>query len=78
MGLPEEEAWARDCLREALPGCVVDQHDDNSEASMYDLTIAYPDGAFGAVESHCRRGQAATGTLETSGRPGQALDRTGP
>jgi hypothetical protein len=50
VSLPEEEAWARDCLRAALPGCVVDQHDDNSEASMYDLTITYPDGAVAAVE----------------------------
>lgn len=48
--LAEEEAWARDCLREALPGCAVDQHDDNSEASMYDLAITYPGGAIGAVE----------------------------
>jgi hypothetical protein len=47
VGLPEDEAWARDCLREALPGCAVD---DNSEASMYDLAITYPDGAIGAVE----------------------------
>ena len=39
MGLPEEEAWARECLR-----------DDNSEAGMYDLTITYPDGTIGAVE----------------------------
>ncbi len=50
VGLPEEEAWARDCLRVALPGCAVEQHDDNSEAGMYDLTITYPDGAIGAVE----------------------------
>jgi hypothetical protein len=50
VSLPEEEAWARDCLREALPGCSVDQHDDNSEASMFDLTITYPDGHVGALE----------------------------
>ncbi len=50
VGLPDEEAWARDCLRAALPGCAVDQHDDNSEAGMYDLTITYRDGAIGAVE----------------------------
>lgn len=50
MRLPEDEAWVRDCLREALPGCAVDQHDDNSEACMYDLTITIPGGAIGAVE----------------------------
>ena len=44
MDLAEEEVWARDCLREALPGCAVDQYDDNSEVSMYDLTITYPVG----------------------------------
>ena len=44
--LPEDEAWARKCLHAALPGCAVDQHDDNSEAGMYDLTITYPDGAI--------------------------------
>ena len=50
MDLPEEEAWVRECLPEALPRCTVDQHDDNSEAGMYDLTITYPDGTIGAVE----------------------------
>ena len=50
MDPPDEEAWARDCLREALPECTVDQHDDNSEASMHDLTITYPDGRVAAVE----------------------------
>ena len=48
--LSDEEAWARDCIREALPGCTVTQHDDGSEPSMYDLTITYPDGHSGAVE----------------------------
>jgi hypothetical protein len=50
MDLPAEEAWVRECLREALPCSEVDQHDDNSEAGMYDLTITYPDGTIGAVE----------------------------
>jgi hypothetical protein len=48
--LPEEEAWVRDNLREALVGSAVDQHDDNSEPGMYDLTITYPVGTIGAVE----------------------------
>ena len=48
--LSDEEAWARDCIGEALPGCTVDQHDDGSEPGMYDLTITYPDGHVGAVE----------------------------
>jgi hypothetical protein len=48
--LSDEEAWARDCIGEALPGCTVDQHDDGSEPSMYDLTITYPDGHIGAAE----------------------------
>ena len=42
--------WVRECLREALPSCAVDQHDDNSEAAMHDLTITHPDGTIGAVE----------------------------
>jgi hypothetical protein len=50
MSMPEEEAWVRDNLREALPDCAVDQHDDNSEPGMYDLMITYPDGTSGAVE----------------------------
>jgi hypothetical protein len=50
MDLAEEEAWVQDCLRVALPGCAVDQYDDNSEAGMYDLTITYPGGGTGAVE----------------------------
>ncbi len=41
VGLPEGEAWTRDCLRAALPGCAVDQDDDNSVAGMYDLAITY-------------------------------------
>lgn len=48
--LSAEEAWARDCIREALPECAVCQHDDGSEPGMYDLTITYPDGQLGAVE----------------------------
>ena len=48
--LSDEEAWARDCIGEALPGCTVNQHDDGSEPGMYDLTITYPDGHLGAVE----------------------------
>jgi hypothetical protein len=48
--LSDEEVWARDCIREALPGCTINQHDDGSEPSMYDLTITYPDGRIAAVE----------------------------
>lgn len=48
--LSDEEAWACDCIREALPGCTVNQHDDGSGPSMYDLTITYPDGHVGAAE----------------------------
>lgn len=29
--LSAEEAWARDCIHEALPWCAVGQHDDSSE-----------------------------------------------
>lgn len=48
--LSDEEVWVRDCIREALSGCTVGQHDDGSEPSMHDLTITYPDGRIGAVE----------------------------
>jgi hypothetical protein len=41
-----ERTWAWDCLREALPGCAVDQH-DNSLAS---ITTTFPGGGIGAVE----------------------------
>jgi hypothetical protein len=34
----------------ALPGSVVEQHDDGSQDSMYDLAITYPDGRAGAIE----------------------------
>lgn len=50
VGLPGEEAWTRDCLRAALPGCAVDQDDDNSVVGMHNLAITYPDGAVGAVK----------------------------
>jgi hypothetical protein len=48
--LSDEEVWARDCVRAALPGSTVKQHDDGSEPGMYDLTITYPDGGIGAIE----------------------------
>lgn len=48
--LDENEVWARDCIRNALSCCAVDQHDDGSQDSMHDLTITYPDGHTGAVE----------------------------
>lgn len=48
--LSDEEAWTRDCIREALPGCTVDQHDDGSQPGMYDLKVTYPGGSVGAVE----------------------------
>jgi hypothetical protein len=48
--LSDEEVWAQDCIRVALPGSTVKQHDDGSEPGMYDLTITYPDGRIGAIE----------------------------
>jgi hypothetical protein len=48
--LKDDEVWARDCIRQALPGSRVDQHDDGSESGMYDFTVTYPDGTTGAVE----------------------------
>jgi hypothetical protein len=45
---PEEE-WARAVLSVAL-GAPVEQYDDGSARSMYDLEIRYPDRAAGAVE----------------------------
>jgi hypothetical protein len=46
-GLRPEEEWAR---QNAALGVVVEQHDDNTGASMYDLTIRYQDAPAGAVE----------------------------
>jgi hypothetical protein len=45
-----DELAAQACIRAALPGCSVKQHDDGSRPSMYDLEIVYPDGVTGAVE----------------------------
>lgn len=45
-----DELAALICIRAALPGCVVELHDDGSRSSMYDLRIAYPNGTTGAVE----------------------------
>jgi len=73
VGLPDEEAWARDCLRAALPGCAVDQHDDSSEAGVYDLTITYRDGDR-RRRSHLCCGQAAK--LVPSGSTDQPLVST--
>jgi hypothetical protein len=48
-GLRGEEEWARQMVQAGL-GVVVEQHDDNSGSSMYDLGIRYPDASPGAVE----------------------------
>ena len=48
--LGSEEVWAKACIEEALPKAIVEQHDDGSSRSMYDLTITYPGGSIGAVE----------------------------
>jgi hypothetical protein len=41
--LPPEEEWARQVVEHDL-GTPVKQHDDNTESSMYDLTIKYRSG----------------------------------
>jgi hypothetical protein len=46
----DEEVWAQACIEEALPEAMVEQHDDGSSSSMYDLTITYPGGSTDAVE----------------------------
>ena len=56
-----EELAAQVCIREALPGCSVELHDDNSMASMYDLKIVYPDGRTGAVEVTAAADPSRTG-----------------
>jgi hypothetical protein len=48
--LSGEERWAQACIQQALPGSQVEQHDDGSKPSMYDLKILYPDDTVGAVE----------------------------
>lgn len=48
--LRDEEAWAKACIERELPHAQVDQHDDKSQPSMYDLKITYPDGVVAAVE----------------------------
>ena len=48
--LSGEELWAQACIQQELPGLPVEQHDDGSKPSMYDLQITYPDGSIGAVE----------------------------
>jgi hypothetical protein len=49
------------CIREALPGCSIKLHDDNSMASMYDLKIVYPDGRTGAVKVTAAADPSRTG-----------------
>jgi hypothetical protein len=48
--LRSEEAWVKACIERALPNVTVDQHDDGSQPSMYDLKITYQNGATAAVE----------------------------
>jgi hypothetical protein len=48
--LGDEEVWVQACMRRELSGLPVEQHDDGSRPSMYDLTITYPAGSIGAVE----------------------------
>lgn len=48
--LRSEEAWVKACIEQELPRAQVDQHDDGSQPSMYDLKITYPDGMIAAVE----------------------------
>jgi hypothetical protein len=48
--LSSEERWAQACIQRALSDAMVEQHDDGSRSSMYDLKITYPDGLIGAVE----------------------------
>lgn len=38
------------CIEQELPHAQVDQYDDGSRSSMYDLKITYPDGKIAAVE----------------------------
>jgi hypothetical protein len=47
--LRPEEQWARQLMAAEL-GAVVDQHDDQSQDSMYDLKVTYPDGTIAAAE----------------------------
>jgi hypothetical protein len=48
--LRSEEAWVKACIEQELPHVQVDQHDDGSQPSMYDLRITYTDGVVAAVE----------------------------
>jgi hypothetical protein len=48
--LGPEEVWVQECIQQELPGLLVEQHDDGSRPSMYDLKITYPDSSIGAVE----------------------------
>jgi hypothetical protein len=48
--LRSEEVWVKACIEQALPHVTVEQHDDGSQPSMYDLKITYPDGVTAAVE----------------------------
>jgi hypothetical protein len=48
--LRPEEQLAAACIRSALPGIEVEQHDDNSEPAMHDLNLVLRGRPFGAVE----------------------------
>ncbi len=45
-----EELWVGACLRAALVGVKVEQHDDGSRPSMYDLDLVRAGQPFGACE----------------------------
>jgi len=53
-----EEEWARVMIETALGSCV-QQHDDGSQPSMYDLDIIGPEGVSGAVEVTAAASSAA-------------------
>lgn len=49
--LRPEELWAAACVRAALPGVVVGQHDDNTSPNTHDFDLAVLGGpAFAALE----------------------------
>lgn len=45
-----EEKWAAACIQASLPGVTVNQHDDGSRQSMYDLVLIRDESPFGCCE----------------------------
>lgn len=64
------------CVRRALKGATVEQHDDGSQPGMPDLLVRYPDGRTAAVEVTRSVHSDATALWRVIGNPGRWIDES--